>query len=562
MFKKLKEILAKPTLRTRLLVPMLILMIVSTFAVGISSYIQAKNVTMSSIKDRLVRETEIMGYIAENLNFLYVSDKDYFMQQLDINIRTQQQQLEKDGVDSEYFYIQGEEVIPFQTSEEDLPEIPDSVVTKITDEQNGQFQTTLNSESYTVSFQKMDEIDGIYVLISPNASFMGPIHNMGLLTISIIIVSILVSTIFIIIFVRKLTNPLQELREKMRHVRDGNLMEQIQPDTTLPEINSLYKSYQAMLSHMRTVLQEVKATTNELNQKGLELEQSSNDVVQSSKDVIDTIQVVKEGAETSAAAAEDSRIVFSDMKEKIETMMSGMNQVFTRAEKMDHSAKIGETNISELILKIRSFENDFQDLTETIHQVNNYSNAINKLVDLIKDIAEQTKLLALNASIEAARAGEAGKGFSVVADEIGNLAEQSSIATKDIITTIDTMQMMTNRANIEFTTITEKLNQNIDIANGSKASFDELMQEILAVSHQLQDIQSNLATVKEVIPNLEDSTNNFDSISQETLASADEMLSTSHQQYEGTERNALIGRELITLSKTLDQMTKQFKTEA
>lgn len=562
MKQRIKAMAEKPSLRTRLLTPILILVILSTALVGTTSYIQAKDVTMSTMKDRLVRETQIMGYIAQNLSFLYVSDMDYFFQQLNINIRTQQEQLEHDGITSEYFYVADNEAVPFQVSSDNLPDIPESLINKISEEENGQLQQTLGNETYTISFQQMDEIDGIYVLIAPNSSFMGPIENMGLTTIIIILASILISTIFITLFVRKLTNPLNELRETMRSVRDGNLTEPAPPSTTLPEVISLHKSYHAMLSQMRSVLGEVKTTTNELNQKGEQLENSSEDAVQSSKDVIDTINVVKDGAETSAAAAEDSIYIFADMKAKIESMMNKMDEVFTSSTKMDHSAQVGETSIADLISTIRSFETDFDQLTKTIRQVNQHSTAINRLVDLIKGIAEQTKLLSLNASIEAARAGEAGKGFSVVADEVGKLAEQSSAATKEIIDTIDKMQAITNHATEEFQGIAGKLHSNIAAANGSKSSFDELMNEITDVSNHLLGIKNELLSVEQVIPRLEESTENFASVSQETLASAEEMLSVSQEQYRGTERTADIGRQLISLSKALEKMAKPFKTEA
>ena len=74
------------------------LLVLTGVVVGASSYIKAKDMNMESIENRLVRETELMGYIAENLKFVYVSDKDYFMQQLEANVRSQQKKLKEDGI--------------------------------------------------------------------------------------------------------------------------------------------------------------------------------------------------------------------------------------------------------------------------------------------------------------------------------------------------------------------------------------------------------------------------------------------------------------------------------
>ncbi|MCG3024292.1 methyl-accepting chemotaxis protein, partial [Escherichia coli] len=82
------------------------------------------------------------------------------------------------------------------------------------------------------------------------------------------------------------------------------------------------------------------------------------------------------------------------------------------------------------------FDTEFKAMAYTIKEVKQYSNDIGQIVELIEYISEETKLLSLNATIEAARAGEAGRGFAVVANEVKRLAEQSSIATTEIINVI------------------------------------------------------------------------------------------------------------------------------
>lgn len=559
MRKNIKSLLQKTTLRTRLLIPILTLIILSTVVAGAASYVKAKDLTMTSIGDRLKRETQLMGYIAENLHFRYVSDGDYFMQMLYTNIRMQQNQLSEDGITSDYFYITESEVIPFPVSEGSLPDVPAGLVNEITETQNGQLQTAIDGKSYTVSYQQMDEIDGIYVLFVPTESFMGPVTNMGYVTAAVITASIIISTITVFIFVRTLTNPLNVLREKMKKVRKGDLQPAGAPKTTLPELVSLHRSYDAMVNHMRTMLSEVKHTVTELDHNGEELKLSSDDALQSSEDLIASINIVKTGAEQSASTSEQSMRFFADMKNKIETMIKNLELVFKRSESMGISANTGDKNITDLITTTQTFETDFHHLTDTIQEVNHHSDSITNLVGLVKGITEQTKLLSLNASIEAARAGEAGKGFSVVANEIGKLAEQASIATEEIASTIENMQDITANANQEFKQLLQKMNANIDIANYSRMSFDDLMKEISEVSSKLSGIQGELGNVEQALPKLELSTEDFASVSQETLASAEEMLASSEQQYKQTQNAHEVGLKLIRLSKDLSAVTKRFE---
>ncbi|WP_067725288.1 methyl-accepting chemotaxis protein [Oceanobacillus damuensis] len=553
--------LSKATLRTRLLILFISLIVISIVSVGTVTYIQAKNLTLNTMEDRLTRETQLMGYIAENLQFLYVSDPDYLVQQLNVNIRTQQKELEEDGIESEFLYIVENEAIPFTVSTDSLPQISEQLVADIAEIENGQITREIEGEQYTISFQEMEEVGGIYVLLVPNSSFMAPVDNMGYFIISIIIASVLISTLLLTLFVRTLTKPLTVLRNTMREVRDGNLKQAPKPKTTLPEFISLHKSYDAMIDQMRSMLNELKGTTVELNHTGEELKTSSNGALQSSLDLTESINVVKQGAEQTASSSESNVTSSMAMKHKTEIMMENMDSVFANAENMSTYAESGDKNISKLISTFQTFEKDFNDLTATVQQVNDYSLSISKLVGLIQGIAEQTKLLSLNAAIEAARAGEAGKGFSVVANEVGKLAEQSSTAAYEITSAITNMEEITQDATKEFKQMLKKTSTNLSIASDSKASFDKLMTKITETTSKLHHTQEELKELKKELPKLELSAEDFASISQETLASAEEMLASSEHQYKQTESTHEIGLKLMNISSSLSKITKQFNVD-
>nr|QRZ20050.1 methyl-accepting chemotaxis protein [Virgibacillus sp. AGTR] len=537
------------------------LLLFSMIAVGVISYLKAKETTMTSIENRLIRETELMGYIADNLKFLYVSDDAYFKQQLEANVRSQKLKLADDGMTSHYFYIEGGQAVPFKVSKGELPVISEQLVNDIVEKNKGLFHRTINDEEYTITFQEMEEIQGIYVLLVPTASYMGPVHEMAYFTFFIIVVSSIITILFIILFVRSVIKPLMVLRKTMEAVRKGNLQQAPAIQTTLPEFISLHKSYETMITHMRTMLHEIQDTTVDLKKAGGELQVSSELTLHSGEQLKEAIHVVKQGAEQTASSSEQSVKTFKVMKDDLERTILTMKGIFISSDTMNQSAQTGEVQMEKLIQTISTFESDFAHLTEKINSVKANSHSIANLVNMIQAIAEQTKLLSLNAAIEAARAGETGKGFAVVANEVRKLAEQSSQAAIEITNSISSMELNTADASEAFEQMLTKTNKTLMMSNVSKDAFDALLKEITNVSHQLRGIQIELQRIGDILPNIEQTAIQYSSVSRENLESAEQMLISSDEQVIQLKNNYQIGRKLTDISDSLSHHSQRFHVE-
>lgn len=555
----LKRTGQKLSLGTRLFILFLSIMVTSIFTVGISCYSKAKEMAVDTIEDRLDREAQLMGYIAENLKFVYVSDEKYFRQQLEVNVRSQQNKLKEDGIASDFFYLSEGKVTPFKVSQKAINPFSTQEINSIQKSQNGVIHSEFNGKDYTIAFQKMKEIDGIYIILIPTSTYMGPVNEMAYFTLAVIAISVVTATVLITMFVRKITRPLNQLKDTMRQVRDGQLQPAPEIQTSIPEINSLQKSYNSMIGHMMNMISELTSTTKELGQTGDELKFSSQNSLASTEQLVAAIQLVRAGAEQTAASSESSVNSFRDMRDMVEGTLVNMEGVFNSSAAMDESAVQGEQSIRQLISTIQLFEADFKQLAQTVHQVKAYSTSITNLVGMVKAIADQTKLLSLNASIEAARAGEAGKGFAVVANEVGSLAEQSAKTAEEITAAIGKMEKVTLGATAEFDEMHTKIHTNLKMAGKTNDSFNELLSEIAVVSTKLQSMQGELASLRATLPQLAEGADGFLSVSQETLASAEEMLSVSENQMAQIQQTDLIGRKLSSLAASLSQIHQQFK---
>lgn len=183
--------------------------------------------------------------------------------------------------------------------------------------------------------------------------------------------------------------------------------------------------------------------------------------------------------------------------ESIGQVVSAIEEVSGNAERCSdvahHSVDVahkGGEAVRRTIDGMNTIRETIQDTSKRIKRLGESSQEIGNIVALIEEIAEQTNILALNASIEASRAGEAGRGFAVVADEVQKLAERSSNATKQIEVLVSTIQSDTNEAVVAMERSTTDVVGGSLLAQNAGAALVEIEQ----VSHQIASLVQNIST--------------------------------------------------------------------
>ncbi len=535
------------------------LLLLTVSAVAYISYGKSKDTTIKLMEQRLNKEAAGIYDIAQNVMLIYVGQEEKFNKKMNQVIKSQDADLAQDGFKGAYYIVNEKGAAPFQISKNSKIRFTEGLLEKIRKKENGLIHQNIDGQLYTLSFRSIQELKGIYVIAIPQKQYLHDINEMSKYIFIVSFISLILTSAILIIMVRSLTNPLIKLREVMKEARNGNLDVQIETNSSTPEITSLVKSFNAMIGQMNTLLYKISMTTKDLSRTGKELRNSSGQVLEENEQLMDAIQVVKIGAEQTAISSEESIQMFQEMNRSLSNIFEQMKAVMEKVLTMNHSAFEGEKYVGKLIAAYNRLEMEFKDVASSVHAVKDHSESIANVVAIIQQIAEQTKLLALNAAIEAARAGESGKGFAVVANEVKKLAEQSSLAASEIKNTIGEMESISVRASNEFAGMMNNFQSHVKTASASKESFDQLMLEIEMVSKMIEKAQGELIGLNLLLPRIESATENYVSVSQETLASTEEMMEASERQINKMKKSHEAGERLTELSQSLAVLNAEFQ---
>jgi methyl-accepting chemotaxis protein len=213
------------------------------------------------------------------------------------------------------------------------------------------------------------------------------------------------------------------------------------------------------------------------------------------------------------------------------------------AQKASESARHGGEVVQESLSAIRSIADSTRKAADRVRELGKNSDQIGKIIAVIEGIADQTNLLALNAAIEAARAGEQGRGFAVVADEVRKLAEQTTGATKEISTMIQTIQEETKLA-VE---AMELGSHDVETGVEKTSTAGQVLHEIIEMTEQAGSVISEITTVAA------QQSSSYDAIHASLSKSVAQEASTGAA---GTERHCA---DLASLAEDLDRVARGFR---
>lgn len=309
-------------------------------------------------------------------------------------------------------------------------------------------------------------------------------------------------------------------------------------EAKLSEINEEKENTTKMLNKILEVSEGITKDIIEVNEKMSYLDMS----VASTKN---SMEDVSAGTVETAESIQEQLLKTEEIGEYIGSVKNVSEKISEDIAETSKSLSVGTQNIDLLLEQVNNSEKASADVVKRMDELQENTNQMHSIVDLISSVTSQTSLLALNASIEAARAGEAGRGFAVVATEISNLAKQTSDATESITKLIYSIADSLNDVVASISQLVDSNKEQNVAATQTAESFDVIKknsESVNALSGELEKVTANLAVANEVIV---DRINNISAITEEVSARTSETFSAS-------EKDSIIVSEVTELVNALN----------
>ncbi|MBO5291998.1 MAG: methyl-accepting chemotaxis protein [Lachnospiraceae bacterium] len=381
----------------------------------------------------------------------------------------------------------------------------------------------------------------------------------------IMVAVIVVSIVFVWLFISSITRRLFKIKTAMNEAGKGNLTSSVQMKKDkaqkMDELDVIGDSYNHMLQDFSMTIGETKETLRQLQEQNDALNESFEQLNTSSEDINNTMQQVAVVSEEQARSTTTVVGETDELSRNIEAVSDLVTTMKGSCDTLKENTKFGLKIVNNLVASSEDTIRVTEEITTSINNVDSSSKEIEDIIGLINSISDQTNLLALNASIEAARAGEAGKGFAVVADEIRNLAEQSQKATADIRSIIQTMQEKIGETVEAVANVNRVMDTQSKNVKETEDSFQNIFGGVDSMDTLLNDVEDKNATMVQKKEVIFASMTDLSAGIEETSASTLEVTNSAHKQAEIIRKLIVLTDKVSECSDKLSEKLNQFTCE-
>ncbi|WP_197025628.1 methyl-accepting chemotaxis protein [Marinobacter sp. HL-58] len=329
----------------------------------------------------------------------------------------------------------------------------------------------------------------------------------------ITVVALAIGIAAALVITRAIVTPLNQLVDHAAKVADGDLRENISTDRK-DELGRLMMAMQVMTENLRRTIKEVADGVAQ--------------IASASEELSAVTEQTSTGANQQRDETDQVATAMNEMTATVQEVAKNAESAATSAAESDEQAKAGHQIVTSAMTQIEALSADVDSSADLIARLRDDSTNIGAILDVIRSIAEQTNLLALNAAIEAARAGEQGRGFAVVADEVRALAKRTHDSTGEIETLVNTLQQGANKAAESMRRNSDSAESAVEVTRRAGESLDSIAESVSSIQAMNLQIATAVEEQTSVAEDISESVVNIREVTDQSATANNEIAVSSN----------------------------------
>ena len=351
------------------------------------------------------------------------------------------------------------------------------------------------------------------------------------------------------------------LAQASRVLSEGDLTKDVAVRSR-DELGALAISFNQMVMSLRRIVTEAKGTAEKVTGAAAGLSGSAEQMNASTEEIAATVEQIAKGAEHQAELVEKTSKVMREMAAAIIEIAGRAKSAAEAAAEAGYTAQSGGRSAQEAMAKMKEVFSILEASTADVKGFSTKTQQIGTIVEVITKIAQQTHLLALNASIEAARAGEYGKGFTVVAEEIRKLAGEAGASAERIAAIIKEIQGESTKVLVSMEGASKEIDAGRKVLTLTGQALDDIVRVVVDEVKKVQEIslltQQQTKGAEELVKTIDE----IAKVAEDNAASTEEASAATMEQTTSMEQMADSAQQLQALAESLKALVARFKVAA
>lgn len=333
--------------------------------------------------------------------------------------------------------------------------------------------------------------------------------------ITLIVIALIQLTIMFVT-TKRVLRPVIAVRDQMGEISRGNLSANFALKSNTSEIGMLVESIHETKRELKKYIQDIDDKLAQMADGTMDITIGDDyrgeflPIQNAMRQIVDSLnQALSQISITAEQVFNESRQMASDAESlssgtvrqaaAVEELSASIQDIYGQVDRTSKDADTASHHSAEAAKQLQICSQKMESLTNAMNDISEASHQIGGIIKTIEDISFQTNILALNASVEAARAGEAGKGFAIVAGEVQNLANKSSVSAQDIAELIENSMKLVEYGSSLTEETTDSISAVVSSAQESSTMIERIAESAISQSHSLQQVTQGMEQISEVV---------------------------------------------------------------